>query len=123
MKLDFHFFFGKVLNSKPTSKVLARLAKKIPDSWRELGTELDVDNETITSILTNNDKFQKPEQKADEMLLKWSQMTDASTYGKLEEALKEIGRHDLAVWLIDGESAQGMDKICFLSHVLFFFPP
>ena len=110
---------GKVLNSK----VLARLAKKIPDCWRELGTELDVDNETITSILTNNDKFQKPEQKADEMLLKWSQMTDAPTYGNLEEALEVIGRHDLAVWLIDGESAQGRDKICFLSQFLFFFTP
>ena len=50
-------------------------------------------------------------------------MTVTPTYGKLEETLREIDRPDLSDWLIGGEGAQGMDKICFLSHFLFFFTP
>ena len=122
-KFLIRIFFLSVLNRIPASNVLARLAKEIPDCWQELGVELDVNKSVIQNILLNIIEFPKPNQKAHEMLVKWSQMTDSPTYGKLVEALREIRRHDLAVWLIDGESAQSMDKIGFLSDLLFFFTP
>ena len=80
--------FLEVLNSKPTQKVLRRLAKQISYRWEELGVKLDVDHSTIQSILVNNIEFPTPNQKGREMLVKWSQMTVTPTYGKLEEALR-----------------------------------
>ena len=96
----FSLSFFTVLNSKPTPKVLRRLGKQIPDDWQGLGVELGVDQSTIRNILANNIQFPKPDQKACEMLLRWSQMTDSPTYRKLEEAVEQVGRHDLAVWLL-----------------------
>ena len=96
----FSLSFLTVLNSKPTPKVLRRLGKQIPDDWQGLGVELGVDQSTIRNILANNIQFPKPDQKACEVLLRWSQMTDSPTYRKLEEAVEQVGRHDLAVWLL-----------------------
>ena len=91
------------MNSKPTSIVLRRLAKKIADKWQDLGAELGVDQSEMTCILTNNTQFIKPEEKAHELLLKWSQGTHNPTCGKLEKALERVGRHDVAVWLFEKE--------------------
>ena len=41
------------------------------------------------------------EEKAHELLLKWSQGTHNPTYGKLEKALERVRRHDVAVWLFE----------------------
>ena len=103
------FYFFKALSEKPTPKVLRRLAKRIPDDWQDLGAELGVDEPTIQNILANGTQFPKPNQKAYQMLLRWSRMMHTPTYGKLKEALEKVRRHDLVVWLFDRSSEEMSD--------------
>ena len=63
-----------------------------------------MDESVIQNILANGTQCPEPKQKAREMLVKWSQMIVTPTYRKLEEALEEIGRPDLADWLYENSA-------------------
>ena len=85
---------------KPTSKELQDLAKKISRSWRELGVELGVEDDQIEDILSDNVQFPSPAAKAHEVLKLWLHNDDSPTCGTLAEALKHVGRRDLAQKLL-----------------------
>lgn len=76
-------------------KVLNKTAEEIGDDWKKLARELDVKDSAIANINSEDPQLYE---KAYRVLQKWQQKHGYSGgKEKLIEALREIGRNDLAV--------------------------
>lgn len=90
-----HLFFSVVIKECTLrSDVLQHLGSDIGDDWKKLGRRLKVTDAQLEEINGTDDKLAE---KAYRMLIIWKQKGgSAATYKKLNNALINVGRKDLA---------------------------
>ena len=88
--------------SKPTVEELDDLSKDISKCWTSLGLKLGVSSGKLEEI-EENAQYHNPAKKAHNMLKAWHDKGSASTYGKLADALRKVGKAGLAEELLCGK--------------------
>ena len=85
--------------SIPTVEELDDLSKDISKCWTSLGLKLGVSSGKLDEI-EENVQYHNPVQKAYRMLRAWHDKGSGSTYGKLADALRKVGKDGLAEELL-----------------------
>ena len=82
-----------------TDRNLSDLSKKLGNKWKEIGFQLDFTQSEIENIEAN---IPLQEERSRHMLIQWVQRENGfnrAKLGRLSEALKRVGRVDLAATL------------------------
>ena len=100
--------FGSECNTRhpesvPNADELNDLSKYISQSWYSLGLKLELSSAKLDEIEGNNAQYPNPAQKAYRMLRAWHDKGSASTYVKLADALRKVGKDGLAEELLCGK--------------------
>ena len=100
--------FGSECNTRhpesiPSADEIYDLSKDISQCWDSLGLKLGVSSAKLDEIEGNNLQYPNPAQKAYRMLRAWHDKGSASTYGKLADALRKVGKAGLAEELLCGK--------------------
>jgi len=83
-------------NISPSDTELEDLAEHIIVIWKHLGRSLGISNSKIEEISRDHVNYQGIREKALQMLLFWKESNNNPTYKCLGEALKKLGKSNLA---------------------------
>ena len=82
--------------SMSTAEELDDLSKDVSKIWKSLGLKLGVSSGELDDIEENYAQYPNPAKKAYQMLNVWCDKGSGSTYGKLADALRKVGKDGLA---------------------------
>ena len=81
---------------EPSVRELNKFAQKLAGCWYSLAIQLGLDKDAVDNIDLNN-AYPTPVRKASHALVKWhNEFSHDATYERLAEALRRVGRGDLA---------------------------